>query len=151
MLEMRFLRSGRRNNAFFRVVLTESSKPPKSGFIKVLGWFDPYTKKTSLKKEKILSWIDKGAKPSNKLSKLLLAEGIKHKHIIYIPKAKKDAKTKKEPTKQPKIEQTKPKNTEEKTEIKKDIQASKEPEQKTVQEEVQPEKIQPEEQKTKDK
>jgi small subunit ribosomal protein S16 len=94
MLEMRFLRSGRRNQAFFRVVLTESSKPPKSGFIKVLGWFNPHTKETSLQKEEILSWLKKGAQPSNKLSKILSQEGIKHKMINFVPSAKKAAKTK---------------------------------------------------------
>lgn len=94
MLEMRFLRSGRRNSAFFRVVLTESSKPPKSGFIKVLGWFNPHTKETSLNKEEILSWLNNGAKPSNKLSRLLLKEGIKHKLVNFIPSAKKTAKQK---------------------------------------------------------
>lgn len=94
MLEMRFLRSGRRNSAFFRVVLTESSKPPKSGFIKVLGWFNPHTKEASLDKEEILSWLNNGAKPSNKLSKLLLKEGIKHKLVNFIPSAKKTAKQK---------------------------------------------------------
>jgi small subunit ribosomal protein S16 len=94
MLEMRFLRSGRKNQAFFRVVLTENSKPPQSGFIKVLGWFNPHTKKASLQKEEILSWLEKGAQPSNKLSKVLLQEGIKHKLIKFVPSAKKTAKAK---------------------------------------------------------
>jgi len=94
MLEMRFLRTGRANQSFFRVVLTEHSKPPQSGFIKILGWYNPHSKETSLDKEEILSWLGKGAKPSNNLSKLLQKEGIKHKFIKYIPKAKKKPKEK---------------------------------------------------------
>ena len=116
MLEMRFLRTGRRNSAFFRVVLTESSKPPKSGFIKVLGWFNPHTKESSLKKDEILSWIEKGAKPSNRLAKLLMSEGIKHKRIIYIPSAKKEAKAKEKPASKPKAEEIKQEETGDKAE-----------------------------------
>ena len=116
MLEMRFLRTGRRNSAFFRVVLTESSKPPKSGFIKVLGWFNPHTKESSLKKDEILLWIEKGAKPSNRLAKLLISEGIKHKRIIYIPSAKKEAKAKEKPASKPKAEEIKQEETGDKAE-----------------------------------
>lgn len=150
MLEMRFLRCGRRNSAFFRIVLTESSKPPKSGFIKILGWFNPHTKKASLNKDDILSWIDKGAKPSNRLSKLLLSEGMKHKHIVYIPKAKKDPKTKKEQGKQPKNEKGNPKATEKTTGTEQE-QTPEESDQKVTQEEIMPKEIQPEKQKTDDK
>lgn len=94
MLAIRFLRSGRTNQAFFRVVLTQKSNPPKSKFIKIFGWYNPKTKETSLNKEEILQWVDKGAKPSNSVAKLLIANKITHKHIVYIPDApgKKKAK-----------------------------------------------------------
>jgi len=96
MLTMRFLRAGRKNQAFFRIVLTESSKPPKSGFIKILGWYNPHSKENSLKKEEILSWLDKGAKPSNSLAKLFKEAGMKHKQINFIPDTKKAPKEKDE-------------------------------------------------------
>ncbi len=95
MLAIRFLRSGRTNQAFFRVVLTQKSNPPKSKFIKVFGWYNPKTKESSLDKEEILEWVGKGAKPSNSLAKLLIANNITHKHIVYVPDApgKKKAKS----------------------------------------------------------
>lgn len=93
MLAIRFLRSGRRNRAFFRVVLTEKSRPPKSNFIKELGWFDPHSKEVSLNKEEILRCLDNGAKPSNSVAKLLLANKIEHKQIVFIPDAPKAKKT----------------------------------------------------------
>lgn len=127
MLEMRFLRTGRRNSAFFRVVLTESSKPPKSGFIKVLGWFNPHTKENSLKKDEILSWINKGAKPSNRLAKLLLSEGMKHKHIVYTPSAKKEAKIKEGSAPKPKAGEAKPEDTNDTAEQTEQAQATEEP------------------------
>jgi len=102
MLILRFARSGRANSAFFRVVLTEKSKPCDSGFIKILGWYNPHTKKVSLEKEAILEWIDKGAGVSNSVAKLLIAQGIEHKRIKFIPDAPKAKKGKKSGTDKPK-------------------------------------------------
>jgi small subunit ribosomal protein S16 len=94
MLAIRFLRSGRTNKAFFRVVVTESSRPPKSGFLKVLGWYDPHTKETSLNKEEIVGWMDKGAKASNSVAKLLNSNGIKHKMAEFKKDTEKAKKSK---------------------------------------------------------
>lgn len=104
MLAIRYLRSGRANSAFFRIVLTEKSKPCDSGFIKVLGWYNPHTKKVSLNKEDILSWVEKGAGVSNSVAKLLIAQGLKHKNIRFVPDAPKAKRGKKEENKKPKVE-----------------------------------------------
>lgn len=85
MLTIRYLRSGRRNQSFFRIVLTEKSKPPKSGFLKILGWYNPHTKESFLNKEEILAWLDKGAQPSNSIAKLLEKNKISHKLVKFIP------------------------------------------------------------------
>lgn len=92
MLSIRYLRAGRRNQAFFRIVLTEKSKPSKSGFKKILGWYNPHTKETSLQKEEILAWVDKGAQPSNSVAKLLIENKITHKNIKFEKDAPKKAK-----------------------------------------------------------
>lgn len=96
MLTLRFLRTGRRNRAFFRIVLTEKSKPAKSGFNKILGWYDPKTKKSSFEKEEILKLVKNGAIPSNSLAKLLGEQKVSHKNIKFIPDAPKKAKVKEE-------------------------------------------------------
>lgn len=137
MLVIRYLRSGRTNKAFFRIVVTESSKPPKSGFLKILGWYDPHTKETSLNKEEILSFLDKGAKASNSVAKLLNSNGIKHKMANFIADKEKAKKAKDEPK-----AKTAPKTEE----------ASEEPEEKSEQvetpaEEV-PQEAKPEEKET---
>lgn len=93
MLSIRYLRVGRRNSAFFRVVLTEKSKPANSGFQKVLGWYNPHTKEASLNKEEILKYIDNGAVPSNSVAKLLIDNKITHKNIQFVKDA--PGKTKK--------------------------------------------------------
>ncbi len=102
MLTIRYLRSGRRNAAFFRVVLTDKSKPAKSGFQKVLGWYNPHTKETSLNKEDILKYIGNGAIPSNSVAKLLIANKITHKSIKFVKDAPGKPKKKSEGAQAPK-------------------------------------------------
>lgn len=96
MLAIRFLRSGRKNRAFFRIVVTENSRPPKSNYLTELGWFDPHSKQSSLKTEEILKYLDNGAKPSNSVAKLLIDNKMKHKQIVFIPDAPKAKKGKKD-------------------------------------------------------
>jgi small subunit ribosomal protein S16 len=104
MLTIRYLRVGRRNSAFFRIVLTEKSKPAKSGFIKILGWYNPHTKETSLNKEEILGFVNNGAIPSNSVAKLLIANKITHKNIKFVKDAPGKSKQKEEEKKPAKAE-----------------------------------------------
>lgn len=100
MLAIRLHRAGRRNSSFFRIVLTEKSKPAKSGFKKILGWYNPHSKESSFKKEEILMYVQNGAQVSNSLAKILTENKITHKNIKFTPDApgktkKKGAETKK--------------------------------------------------------
>ena len=76
MLRIRFQRVGRKNDPAFRVVVTERRSKPKSGELEILGSYHPKTKENLLKKERILHWISKGAKPSDTVYNLLIAKGI---------------------------------------------------------------------------
>jgi len=57
MLKIRLARHGRTHNAFFRVVLTEHTKPAKSAYKWVWGWYDSINHKQDLDLEIIRSWI----------------------------------------------------------------------------------------------
>lgn len=96
MLVIRLHRAGRRNSSFFRVVLTEKSKPAKSGFKKVLGWYNPHTKEASFKKDEILAYVKNGAVVSNSLAKILALNGIKDEKIKFVAKTPKKPKGKDE-------------------------------------------------------
>jgi len=91
MLRIRFLRIGRKNQPFFRLVVTDKKNPPQGGrFLEVLGFFNPLTKEKKLKKERIEHWLKNGAKPSARVHNLLVSEGIiKAKKIAVHSKAKK--------------------------------------------------------------
>ena len=70
MLRIRLSRHGRTHRPFYRVVLTEHTKPVKSGYQAVLGWYDPINHKQDLDIDAIKEWISKGAKPSERVAKL---------------------------------------------------------------------------------
>ena len=70
MLRIRLARGGKHKSPFYRIVLTEHTKPVKSGYSDVLGWFDPLHHTMELNTEKAKEWIAKGAQPSNRVAKL---------------------------------------------------------------------------------
>lgn len=110
---------GRKNDQHFQVVVAPHTNPIKGSFTTKLGWYNPKTKEFKVNKEAVLEWINKGAKPSNTVAKLLIAQGIKHKNIVYIPDApakprKKDAGKKESVVKAPKNEESAPEVTDDK-------------------------------------
>lgn len=82
MLKIRLSRFGRKNIPHFRIVVAEHSKPVKGQYLEKIGFYNPKSESLSLNKEKANIWMDKGAKPSNTVAKLLKKEGLKHPAIV---------------------------------------------------------------------
>ena len=76
MLTIRFNRTGKRNKAYFRIVLQEHTIAPGGRHVEVLGSWDPHMKKAVLKSEEIKQWIKKGAQVSDTAWNLFVKEGI---------------------------------------------------------------------------
>lgn len=74
MLMLKFQRVGRKNDPAFRIVVTEKRSKPKSGELEILGSYHPKTKEVTLKNERILYWISKGAKTSDTVHNLLVSK-----------------------------------------------------------------------------
>jgi len=100
MLKVRLQRIGRKNDAAFRVVLTDSKNSAKSGkFLEILGTYDPKakdkSKRTSFVSERILYWVSKGAKLSDTMHNFLVNEKIiEGKKVNVLPKKKPTQKRK---------------------------------------------------------
>lgn len=77
MLVIRLARTGKKKQAYFRVVVQEKHKSPGAKFIEILGNYDPHSKKLEINKDKTEEYMSKGAQPSNTLAVLLKKEGIK--------------------------------------------------------------------------
>jgi small subunit ribosomal protein S16 len=73
MLRIRLARGGKHKTPFYRIVLTEHTKPVKSGYSDVLGWFDPLHHTMDLDVEKTKALIAQGAQPSSRVAKLAYA------------------------------------------------------------------------------
>ncbi len=107
MLVIRFLRAGKKNQPFFRIVVTDKKNPPRGGrFLEVVGFFNPLTKEKKLKKERIKYWLSVGAQPSDTVHNLLVGEKIiEGKKIDVHKKPKKKEKPEEEkPAEKPKEE-----------------------------------------------
>lgn len=82
MLVIRLRRTGKKGQPNYRIVVTDQRKSVYSPYIENLGIYDPRAKEIKLDKEKTAEWMNKGAKPSNTIAKLLEKEGLKHKSIV---------------------------------------------------------------------
>ena len=71
MLVIRLSRQGRSKRPFYRVVLTEHTKPAQSGHLKVLWSYDPLKHIFEANVDEIKSWISKWAQLSERVAKLL--------------------------------------------------------------------------------
>ena len=77
MLTIRLTRKGKKNQPFFRVVVIDKRRTASGGrAVEDLGYVDPLTKKRNFKKDRILYWISKGAKPTPTIHNYLVAEKI---------------------------------------------------------------------------
>ena len=74
MLKIRLQRKGRKNRAFYRIVVAEHSNAVKGKFVEIVGHYDPLSKEVVFKKEEIIRHLGNGAKPSQTLARL----GAKH-------------------------------------------------------------------------
>ena len=51
--------------------MTEHSKPVKCGYKEILGWYNPLKHESEIKIDSVKAWIGKGAKPSERVAKIL--------------------------------------------------------------------------------
>ncbi len=88
MLKMRLQRTGRKNEAHFRVVITDQRNGVQSGkFIDIVGSYNPKVGKIELKKEAIASWIAKGVQVSDTVHNFLVDHKmIEGKKVSSLPK-----------------------------------------------------------------
>lgn len=90
MLVIRLKRKGKKNQPFFRIVVTDKRKAAKGGrSIDDLGYFDPLTKRSALNKERVLHWLKVGAKPSDTVHNMIVSEKIVDAKKINLTKKSK--------------------------------------------------------------
>ncbi len=73
MLKIRLRRMGSKQDAFYRIVVSDSRSTPRGAFVAVLGHYDPGTDPATVKLDvaRAEDWIRKGAHPSDTVRSLL--------------------------------------------------------------------------------
>ena len=103
MLKIRLHRTGKTRRPHFRVVVVEHRQAAQGPYIRSLGFWDPLKHKLTLNKEELSTWLARGARPTDRISRLLKKEGMKHKLITIHERPARGPKEKVE-----KPEETKP-------------------------------------------
>lgn len=76
MLAIRLARVGRKKQPVYRIVVSEKSKDMYGNHLEILGTYNPRTKDTVLKNERIEHWLKSGAKASATVENLLINQGL---------------------------------------------------------------------------
>jgi small subunit ribosomal protein S16 len=93
MLVIRLLRTGRKNQPFFKIVVTDKRNAPRAGrFVEDLGFVNPLTKEKKVNADRVKYWLSVGAKPSETVYNLLVSQKIIEGKKIPLHKTKKKSK-----------------------------------------------------------
>ena len=93
MLMIRMQRIGRKNEAHFRIVLTDHKNAAKSGkFQEILGSYNPKSGEVAIEEARVKHWMSVGAQPSDTVHNFLVTKGL-------VTGKKKNVLSRKSPTK----------------------------------------------------
>jgi len=72
VVKIRLARFGRKKRPFYRIVVTDSRKRRDSGWIEVIGYYNPLTdpKTVEIDMERLNYWLSNGAQMSERVEKL---------------------------------------------------------------------------------
>ena len=73
MVTIRLARIGKKKRPFYRVVITEKTRPRNGRFVEIVGTYDPLKKPAEVKlnAERIKYWLGVGAQPSDTVRSFL--------------------------------------------------------------------------------
>ncbi len=79
---IRLKRIGAKKKPYYRVVVADSRSPRDGRFIEEIGYYQPVANPEVIKidEEKALSWMAKGAQPSDTVRALFKKAGVWQKH-----------------------------------------------------------------------
>ncbi len=77
-VKIRLMRLGGRHKPFYRLVVADSRAPRSGRYIEAIGYYNPTTDPSTIKVDeaKAVSWLRKGARPSDAARVLLRRTGV---------------------------------------------------------------------------
>jgi small subunit ribosomal protein S16 len=88
---IRLARGGKKKRPYYRIVVADSRASRDGKFIERIGSYDPLLteNKVTLNVERATHWLNVGAQPSERVSKLLALQGVQHK-LVVVPTKPRD-------------------------------------------------------------
>ena len=82
--KIRLARHGKKHHAYYHIVVADSRAPRDGKFIEILGNYNPHTNPATinLDNDKALSWLNKGAQPTDTCRAILSYKGILYKNHL---------------------------------------------------------------------
>ena len=76
MVKIRLTRTGRHFDPSYRIVVADSNYARDGRIIEQVGLYDTMNGEVRVDEEKVLSWLNKGAQPSDTVKSILSKQGI---------------------------------------------------------------------------
>ncbi|MBS9715609.1 30S ribosomal protein S16 [Pseudohalocynthiibacter aestuariivivens] len=91
-MKIRLARGGSKKRPFYRIVATDTRMPRDGRFIEKLGTYNPLLAKDSedrvkMELDRVKYWLGEGAKPTDRVSRMLEAAGVLEKKTRNNPKS----------------------------------------------------------------
>ncbi len=100
MVKIRLQKLGRRNRAYFRIVVTDARVKRQGAYLEKLGQYDPIetdaAKQLTVNTERVKHWVGHGAQATDAVVNLLKKRGL---NLCDKPTPKKEKKAKAAPAK----------------------------------------------------
>lgn len=80
-VKIRLTRMGSKKKPLYRINVADSRAPRDGRFIETVGTYNPLVEENqvTLKEERVLEWLSKGAQPSDTVRNILSKEGVMKK------------------------------------------------------------------------
>ena len=90
MLMIRLARTGKKKQAYFRLIVSEKTKDTHGDYLEALGNMDPHAnpRKFTLKVDRIKYWLEHGAQPSPTVHNILVEQKLIKGDKLRVWKAK---------------------------------------------------------------
>jgi len=85
-VKIRLQRLGRKKAPYYHIVVADSRAPRDGKFIENIGYYKPQTVPATIEldSDKALSWLEKGAQPTDTCRAILSYRGVLYKHHLNI-------------------------------------------------------------------
>lgn len=83
-VHVRLMRMGKKKQAYYRIVATDSRRARDGRFLEIIGTYDPITKPAvvNVHEDKLTKWLDQGAQPTDTVKSLLTQVGFIEKYNL---------------------------------------------------------------------